>query len=125
MDGRVVDPSHPISRVARLPTLDRMAASGVNFVGAHADIPICAPSRASMFTGRRASSLQAWHNVKSLTADISEHPPTKPDPNCAQVVGLGPERCLELGKRQNVSSAINMAMAKLGYDVQLMGKMDT
>ena len=33
--------------------------------------PICAPSRASMFTGRRTSSLEAWSNVKSLTGDVA------------------------------------------------------
>lgn len=125
MDGRVLDPRHQISRVAHMPHLEDLAASGVNFVNTYCNIPICAPSRASMFTGRRTSSIEAWSNTKSLTADVSHWPPTKADPNCAKMVGLGSERCLELGQRQNVSSTINIAMSGLGYDVRLYGKMDT
>eukprot|EP00929_Paragymnodinium_shiwhaense_P112062 TRINITY_DN80324_c0_g1_i1.p1 TRINITY_DN80324_c0_g1~~TRINITY_DN80324_c0_g1_i1.p1 ORF type:complete len:662 (+),score=71.85 TRINITY_DN80324_c0_g1_i1:201-1988(+) len=123
MDGRVLDPRHPISKVAHMPNLEAMMARGVNFVGAYTNAPLCAPSRASMFTGRRSSSLQAWSNVKPLLADVSEWPPTRPDPNCVSF--LGAERCLELGKKQNVSTTMNLAMAGLGYDVHLHGKMDT
>merc|ERR1719326_2867779 len=102
MDGRILDPSHPIHKVTRLQNLESMTASGVNFVATYTASPICAPSRASMFTGRHVSSVEAWNNVKSLTADVSKHPPTEPDPYCATITGLGSKRCLELGKRQNV-----------------------
>jgi arylsulfatase A-like enzyme len=78
-----------------------------------------------MFTGRRTSSIEAWSNVKSLTADVSEWPPQRPDPNCANIVGFSAQHCLELGRRQNVSSTLNMAMSELGYNVKLFGKMDT
>jgi len=36
---------------ARTPNLDRLFASGVSFTQAHCNAPICAPSRASLFTG--------------------------------------------------------------------------
>jgi iduronate 2-sulfatase len=36
---------------ARTPHIDRLAASGVSFTRAYSNNPICAPSRASMFTG--------------------------------------------------------------------------
>ena len=36
---------------AHTPNMDRLAQSGVRFTQAHCNIPICGPSRASMFTG--------------------------------------------------------------------------
>lgn len=36
---------------AKTPNMDRLARSGVAFTQAHCNIPICGPSRASMFTG--------------------------------------------------------------------------
>ena len=36
---------------ARTPNIDRLAASGVVFANAHSNAPVCAPSRASLFTG--------------------------------------------------------------------------
>jgi iduronate 2-sulfatase len=38
----------------KTPNLDRLFASGVSFTQAHSNIPICAPSRASLFTGLHA-----------------------------------------------------------------------
>jgi arylsulfatase A-like enzyme len=35
----------------RTPNIDRLFASGVSFTQAHCNVPICAPSRASLFTG--------------------------------------------------------------------------
>lgn len=35
----------------RTPNIDRLFASGVSFTQAHCNIPICAPARASLFTG--------------------------------------------------------------------------
>lgn len=35
----------------RTPNIDRLFASGVSFTQAHWNVPICAPSRASLFTG--------------------------------------------------------------------------
>ena len=57
-------------------------------------------------------------------ADVAD--PSKPDPVCAKVVGYGGAAgCVSLGRRQNVRTTINLAMAQAGYDVRLYGKMDT
>ena len=40
-------------RAVLTPNLDRLAASGVPFTNAHANTPICAPSRAALLTGVR------------------------------------------------------------------------
>ncbi len=36
---------------AKTPNIDRLFASGVSFTQAHCNVPICAPSRSSLFTG--------------------------------------------------------------------------
>lgn len=43
---------------ARTPNIDRLFASGVSFTQAHCNIPICSPSRASLFTGLYPHSSQ-------------------------------------------------------------------
>eukprot|EP01044_Picomonas_judraskeda_P008680 COSAG03_NODE_1007_length_5050_cov_2.052515_2_plen_275_part_00 len=123
MDGRTVDPGHAISTVTRKPNLEKMMQRGTNFVGQYCNTPLCAPSRSSMFTGRRTSSIEAWSNIKPLMADVTD--PSKPDPVCARVVGYGGAAgCVELGRRQNVRTTINLAMAEAGFDVRLYGKID-
>lgn len=64
---------------ARTPHLDRLAARGTLFANAHCQAPVCAPSRASLMTGRLPSStgfyflhpelgdVPAWRNAKTLT----------------------------------------------------------
>jgi arylsulfatase A-like enzyme len=125
MDGRVLDPDHPLSRVTTMPNLEALAKRGVNFVRAYAANPICACSRSSTFTGRFSSSIRAFSNVKSLTATIGK--PDVADPNCASIIGYSSEWCVEQGRLANVSGTgtINTALAATGYDVHLFGKMDT
>ena len=57
MDGRVLDPSHPLSKVTKMPHLRKLAARGVNFVRGYCENPLCAPSRAGMHT---AGLHQLW-----------------------------------------------------------------
>ena len=125
MDGRVLDPSHLLSSITSMPHLEALAQRGVNFVRSYTVNPLCAPSRASTFTGRFASSIRAFSNVKSLTTTIGQ--PGVADPVCASIIGYGEEWCVEQGRRANVSSTgtINTALAAAGYDVKLFGKMDT
>jgi hypothetical protein len=125
MDGRVLDPSHPLSRVTSMPHLAALAARGVNFVQMYAENPLCAPSRASTWTGRRTASIRTWNNVKALTTMIGQ--PDVADPTCEKVVGYGTSWCVAEGRKQNVSSvgSIRHALVALGYRVQLYGKMDT
>jgi arylsulfatase A-like enzyme len=51
------------------PNLDQMAAEGVLFRHAFCNQPVCAPARASMFTGQYSSKHGVWHNGPGLRAD--------------------------------------------------------
>ena len=130
MDGRVLDPTTsgtaaPYFDVAPMPNLHALMERGTTFTGHYATNPLCAPSRASTFTGRRTSSLEAWSNVKPLVVDVMD--PTKADANCVHVPGYDEARCVEMGRRQRLvpNATINHLLANGGYDVRLYGKMDT
>ena len=51
------------------PNLDRMAADGVLFRSAFCNQPVCAPARASMFTGQYPSKHGVWRNSFGLSPD--------------------------------------------------------
>jgi arylsulfatase A-like enzyme len=51
------------------PNLDRMATEGVLFRSAFCSQPVCAPARASMFTGQYPSRHGVWRNGPGLRAD--------------------------------------------------------
>ncbi len=51
---------------AKTPNLDRLAARGVLFANAHCQAPVCAPSRASLATGRMPSSTGMYFLTPSL-----------------------------------------------------------
>src|SRR3981189_254404 len=44
------------------PNLDQMAARGVLFRSAYCNQPVCAPARASIFTGQYPARHTVWHN---------------------------------------------------------------
>jgi arylsulfatase A-like enzyme len=46
----------------KTPNLDKLAARGVTFLNAQVSAPICNPSRASFFTGRRPSTTGIYNN---------------------------------------------------------------
>src|SRR5580693_1322117 len=48
------------------PNLDRMAADGVLFRSAFCNQPVCAPARASIFTGQYPSRHGVWRNAIGL-----------------------------------------------------------
>ena len=54
------------NRVARTPTLDRLAAEGVVFDAAYCASPLCAPSRFSLLTGKLPSGIGAYDNAAEL-----------------------------------------------------------
>ena len=120
MDGRVLDPSSPIWNVVEMPNLRNLVTEGINFVNNYCNSPLCAPSRASMWTGRYINNILAWSNVKSITATVDD--PTKPDPTCAKIVGYGAEWCVNMGKQQNISTTIKQSMIAAGYDLLCMAK---
>ena len=122
MDGRVLDPASPFWNIASLPNLRQLASEGINFVNTYSNSPLCAPSRASMFTGRFINNITAWSNVKSLTSQVND--PNKADPACENIVGYSTNWCINQGKEQKVTTTISQTMLAAGYNVQLFGKMD-
>jgi choline-sulfatase len=58
--------------VAKTPHIDALAARGTVFGNTYCNFPICAPSRASMLTGQRASCIGAFDNG----ADFPSSTPT-------------------------------------------------
>ena len=54
--------------VVRSPNLDVLAARGVVFEGAYCPSPLCAPSRASLLTGRLPSRIGVYDNAAELRA---------------------------------------------------------
>jgi arylsulfatase A-like enzyme len=56
------------------PNLDQMASRGVLFRSAFANQPVCAPARASMFTGQYPAKHGVWHNGVGLAEDAATFP---------------------------------------------------
>ena len=55
--------------VGATPNLDRLAARGVVFENAYCNTPLCAPSRASLVTGRYASELGCFDNASAFASE--------------------------------------------------------
>ncbi len=55
-------------RIVRAPNLERLAAQGVVFERAYCNFPLCAPSRASLMTGRLASRIGVYDNAAEFPA---------------------------------------------------------
>jgi choline-sulfatase len=58
---------HP---VAQAPALSQLAAGATVFESAYCPYPLCAPSRASMLTGRHASSVGVYDNAAEMRASV-------------------------------------------------------
>ncbi|MFO8007349.1 MAG: sulfatase-like hydrolase/transferase, partial [Candidatus Brocadiia bacterium] len=57
---------HP---VVQTPNLDRLVERGVRFDAAYSPVPICAPARACMMTGRYGSRISIYDNATALHCD--------------------------------------------------------
>ena len=57
-------------KVVRTPHLDRLAAEGVLFEQAYCNFPLCAPSRASLMSGRLASRIGVYDNAAEFRASV-------------------------------------------------------
>ena len=56
--------------VVRTPHLDALAARGVVFENAYCNFPLCAPSRASLMSGRLASRIGVYDNAAEFPASV-------------------------------------------------------
>jgi arylsulfatase A-like enzyme len=56
------------------PNLDRMASRGVLFRSAYSNQPVCAPARASIFTGQYSCRHGVWRNAITLPEDAVTFP---------------------------------------------------
>lgn len=61
-------PSNWDDTEVQMPTLDRLAAGGVRFTNYHT-VPLCAPSRACMFTGQYSSENGMWRGPGGFPGD--------------------------------------------------------
>ncbi len=57
-------------QVVRAPNLDRLASEGVLFEQAYCNFPLCAPSRASLMSGRLASRIEVYDNAAEFPASV-------------------------------------------------------
>lgn len=55
------------------PNLDRLAGRGVTFTSAYCHCPVCAPSKASMFTGRYVHEIGVYDPVPPLRLSEAFH----------------------------------------------------
>ena len=62
-------PSNWKETEVRLPVLDKLAAQGARFSNYHT-VPLCAPSRACMFTGQYSSENGMWRGNKGIKRDV-------------------------------------------------------
>lgn len=56
--------------VTRTPVLDRLVAGGVLFEQAYCNVPLCAPARAAMCSGRLATRIGVYDNAAEFRAEI-------------------------------------------------------
>ena len=124
MDGRTMDPAHPQVKPP-LPTLERLAAAGVQFTTVYAESPQCVPSRSSMMSGRRTDQIKVWDNFRGIAAaggnaGASSHL----DAHC--VAELGAAACAAAAAEQTGILSDGTFLDRLrhyGYNVTLYGKM--
>lgn len=58
------------NKTVKAPNLDRLAAQGVVFENCYCNLPMCAPSRASMHAGKLPFSIEMFDNASEFHADI-------------------------------------------------------
>jgi len=56
-------------KIARTPTIDALARSGINYTRCHAQNVVCMPARATMITGQYVSTHGVWMNGVPLPED--------------------------------------------------------
>eukprot|EP00928_Gymnodinium_smaydae_P042720 TRINITY_DN28727_c0_g3_i1.p1 TRINITY_DN28727_c0_g3~~TRINITY_DN28727_c0_g3_i1.p1 ORF type:complete len:595 (+),score=47.68 TRINITY_DN28727_c0_g3_i1:59-1843(+) len=125
MDGRVLDPTSPISSYLDMPFMWSLAAQGVNFIRTYSNNPQCAPSRTSMFTGRHTHQIKAWANEKPIVATPGSGLNSgawELDEACINEYDRA--LCEHWASQQNVSDTFVDTLQSVGVDVMLFGKVD-
>jgi len=116
MDGRILDPTSPVSRRVHMPHLREMAADGLNFVKAYTPSPQCGPARTAMLTGRRTDQTRCFDNGDGLSAD----PSGALDRDCVQ--NYENATCLEFARDQQIRATFFDDLVAAGLDVAVFGK---
>lgn len=80
---------------ARTPTLDRLAAEGVQFLAAVTPAPVCAPARSAILTGCYPSDLGFWYNGSPLERQT---------PPLTKLFELAGYRTASFGKHHSMAS---------------------
>ena len=122
MDGRVLDPTSPVSQRMELPHLRRLAAQGTNFINTYVAAPQCVPSRTTMFAGRHTHNIQAWSNSQALAAAPGDG---TLDTACVDAYDEG--QCRQWGKQQEEAGfkgTFMDSLASAGCTACLYGKVD-
>ena len=72
MADQMAAPALPIYGNSKVvaPNLGRLASEGVVFENAYCNLPMCAPSRASLHVGRLPFSFGMYDNASAFGADI-------------------------------------------------------
>jgi iduronate 2-sulfatase len=68
---------HTVPAALRTPHTDRLTRQAVEFDNAHANFPVCGPSRASFLTGLRTDTLETYHyssNMRDSLVDVMTMP---------------------------------------------------
>ena len=68
-DYQGVSGGHP---QAKTPNIDRLAASGVQFINAQSNVPVCSPSRNSLITGVYPHISRLWLDRFKKTTSFKE-----------------------------------------------------
>jgi arylsulfatase K len=119
MDGRVLDPTSPVSERLEMPNLRKLASQGTNFINTYAASPQCVPSRTTMFAGRRIDQTRTWSNEQGLAGIPSTG---RLDTECLRLFDL--ETCTEWQKNQNVSATLVDSLREVNCEACLYGKVD-
>nr|XP_039273121.1 arylsulfatase K-like [Styela clava] len=70
MDGRLVTGGR-YEGVVKLPNIRALSKSGVTYLNAYSNNPICAPSRSALWSGLHTHITDSWNNYKALPDDFN------------------------------------------------------
>ncbi|EGB02649.1 hypothetical protein AURANDRAFT_68689, partial [Aureococcus anophagefferens] len=120
MDGRVVDPTSPVSSRVALPFLESLAKEGINFARTYTPAPQCVPGRAAMLTGLRTDQCRAFDNGNGIAAE----PSGAVDATCASLYDEKTCGAWAADQKHNGSLFDGVAAVAPAYDLAVIGKID-